>query len=143
MNFFEQEMKKIMGKSSVLKDQKYAGRKCYGTIDGDLRGCVEFVTLGISNQYAGIKTSIINRKEGLVDSMMLRFSDLFGKKRVSNQNFKEGIVPHIWENGMDKEWYVYHPTEMDYESMRENLDNYLGIFQEQAMVQEEGMQQRL
>lgn len=32
MNFFESELKKIMGDSAILKDQKYVGRMCYGTI---------------------------------------------------------------------------------------------------------------
>lgn len=49
MNFFESELKKIMGDSAILKDQKYVGRMCYGTIGGDLRARVEFVTLGVSD----------------------------------------------------------------------------------------------
>ena len=73
MNFFESELKKIMRNSAILKDQKYVGRMCYGTIGGDLRARVEFVTLGVSDHYAGIKASIINRKEGVVDSVLLRF----------------------------------------------------------------------
>lgn len=32
MNFFESELKKIMGSSDILKDQKFVGRMCYGTI---------------------------------------------------------------------------------------------------------------
>ena len=77
MNFFESELKKIMGDSAILKDQKYVGRMCYGTIGGDLRARVEFVTLGVSDHYAGIKASVINRKEGVVDSILLQFSDIF------------------------------------------------------------------
>ena len=78
MNFFESELKKIMRNSAILKDQKYVGRMCYGTIGGDLRARVEFVTLGVSDHYAGIKASIINRKEGVVDSVLLRFTDIWG-----------------------------------------------------------------
>ena len=48
MNFFESELKKIMGNSNILKDQKYVGRMCYGTISEDLRARVEFVTLILS-----------------------------------------------------------------------------------------------
>ena len=93
MNFFESELKKIMGDSAILKDQKYVGRMCYGTIGGDLRARVEFVTLGVSDHYAGIKASVINRKEGVVDSILLQFSDIWGKQKVSNPNFKEGVNP--------------------------------------------------
>ena len=36
MNFFESELKKIMGDSAILNDQKYVGRLCYGTSGGYL-----------------------------------------------------------------------------------------------------------
>lgn len=93
MNFFESELEKIMGQSSILKDQKYVGRICYGSIDGDLKARVEFVTLGVSSHYAGIKASVINRKEGVVDSILLRFEDIWGKQRTGNPNFREGVSP--------------------------------------------------
>ena len=51
MTFFEEELKKIMTESAILKDQRYVGQICYGTIGEDLRARIEFVTLGISNQY--------------------------------------------------------------------------------------------
>ncbi len=141
MNFFEQELKKIMDGSAVLKDQRYVGRICCGKIDNDIRGRVEFVTLGTSGNYGGIKISAINRKEGVIDSMLLRFSDIFGKKQVNNPNFKDGIVPHIWEDGGKREWYVYHPTAGDYRQLAGEIENYLGIFQEEAMDHTEGIQQ--
>lgn len=48
MNFFESELKKIVGNSDILKDQRYVGRMCYGSLGGDLRARVEFVTLGVN-----------------------------------------------------------------------------------------------
>ena len=138
MNFFESELKKIMGDSAILKDQKYVGRMCYGTIGGDLRARVEFVTLGVSDHYAGIKASVINRKEGVVDSILLQFSDIWGKQKVSNPNFKEGIVPHIWEN-KGKAWYVYKPNQKDYQLLADEISQYVGLFQEAEMTQEQQM----
>lgn len=89
-----------MGNSDILKEQKYVGRMCYGTLGGDLRARIEFVTLGVSDHYAGLKASIINRREGVVDSVLLRFTDIWGKPKVSNPNFKDGVNPHIWtDNG--------------------------------------------
>lgn len=93
MNFFESELKKIMGDSAILKDQKYVGRMCYGTIGGDLRARVEFVTLGVSDHYAGIKASVINRKEGVVDSILLHFQDIWGKQKVSNLILRRESIP--------------------------------------------------
>ena len=96
MNFFESELKKIMGNSDILKDQKFVGRMCYGTLGGDLRARIEFVTLGVSDHYAGLKAAIINRKEGVVDSVLLRFTDIWGKQKVSNPNFREGISTSLY-----------------------------------------------
>ena len=136
MNFFESELKKIMGDSAILKDQKYVGRMCYGTIGGDLRARVEFVTLGVSNHYAGIKASVIKRKEGEVDSILLRFSDIWGKPKVSNPNFKEGVNPHIWTDNGKSDWYVFYPGAAEYRKAADTLENYLSIFQDVSMTQE-------
>lgn len=128
MNFFESELKKIMGDSAILKDQKYVGRMCYGTIGGDLRARVEFVTLGVSNHYAGIKASVINRKEGVVDSILLRFSDIWGKPKVSNPNFKEGVNPHIWTDNGKSDWYVFYPGAAEYRKAADTLETICPYF---------------
>ena len=137
MNFFESELKKIMGDSAILKDQKYVGRMCYGTIGGDLRARVEFVTLGVSDHYAGIKASVINRKEGVVDSILLRFSDIWGKPKVSNPNFKEGVNPHIWTDSGKSDWYVFRPGAAEYQKVADTLENYMSVFQDMVMAQAE------
>ena len=137
MNFFESELKKIIGNSAILKDQKYVGRMCYGTIGGDLRARVEFVTLGVSDHYAGIKASVINRKEGVVDSILLRFSDIWGKPKVSNPNFKEGVNPHIWTDSGKSDWYVFRPGAAEYQKVADTLENYMSVFQDMVMAQAE------
>ena len=121
MTFFEEELKKIMAESAILKDQRYVGRICYGTIGEDLRARIEFVTLGISNQYAGLKASIFNRKEGVVDSVLLRFMDVWGKQKVGNPNFTD--------------WYVFHPSKADYQKLAAGVERYLSVFQDMEMTQ--------
>lgn len=144
MNFFEQELRKIMAGSGILKDQKYVGRLCYGTIGEGIRARVEIVTTGMSSNYDGIKASIINRKEGVVDSILIRLSDAWGKKPVRNPNFKDGIIPRIWNNDGKMEWYVYKPSGNDYRQLAGEIEQYLSVFQDMEMVQEQpgnGMQQ--
>lgn len=100
MTFFEEELKKIMAESAILKDQRYVGRICYGTIGEDLRARIEFVTLGISNQYAGLKASIFNRKEGVVDSVLLRFMDVWGQTKGGQSEFQGGCgTAHLGRRG--------------------------------------------
>ena len=134
MNFFEEELKKMMGGSAIFKDQKYVGRMCYGTISQDLRARVEFVTLGTCDHYAGIKATNINRKEGVVDSMTQRFKDIWGKPKVSNPNFRDGVSPHIWTYDGKSDWYVFYPKAADYKKLAQSIENYLSVFQDLDMV---------
>lgn len=136
MNFFEAELKKIMGNSDILKDQKYVGCVCYGTISEDLIARMEFVTLGVGDHYEGLRASIINRKEGMVDSVLIRFADIWGKQKVSNSNFKEGVNPYIWTNKGKSERYVFHPGASDYQNVADAVKNYLSIFQDIVVTQE-------
>ena len=92
----------------------YAGRSAYIQLDPDLRARLEFVSLNIAGQYNALKLTILNRTEGAVDVNILRFGDLLGKKKVSNPNFSDGILPHLWDDYGKVDWYVYQPTQADY-----------------------------
>lgn len=145
MNFFERELKKLMDESAILKDRKYVGRLCYGTVGKDIRARIEFVTTGIRDRYDGIKVSIINRKEGIVDSMLFRFLDIWGKKKVSNPNFKDGILPHIWIDDGKSDWYVFHPGKEDYRQLFTGIEQYLSVFgdMEMGQGQQDGAMQQM
>lgn len=73
MTFFESELEKILGKSSLLKNKKYLGKCCYGILDGDIRAKVEFKDRQVTDNYSGILVTILNRKEGPVDTVYLSF----------------------------------------------------------------------
>lgn len=128
MNFFEQELRKLFGHDTALSDKRFVGRACFGRLTDSLRVRMEFVTQGVADHYTAIKATIINRNDGPVDSLTLQFSDLLGKKTVSNPNFKNGVFPHIWNGGDRTEWYVYKPTKADYEQISDALNDYLDMF---------------
>ena len=65
MTFFESELEKILGKSSLLKNKKYLGKCCYGILDGDIRAKVEFKDRQVTDNYSGILVTILNRKKVL------------------------------------------------------------------------------
>ena len=56
------------------------------------------VTGSVANQYNALQLTILNRSEGQVDTLRLRFSDLLGTKATSNPNFRNGVDPHIWDD---------------------------------------------
>ena len=79
----------------------------------------------------------INRKEGVVDSILLQFSDIWGKQKVSNPNFKEGVNPHIWTDSGKSDWYVFRPGAAEYQKVADTLENYMSVFQDMVMAQAE------
>lgn len=139
MRFFEKELKKLVDQGLPLEDVAFAGRSCYGRVAPNIRARMEFVSQRISGQYSAIKVTILNRREGPIDSILLRFSDVLGVKKVSNPNFREELVPYIWENGNEIDWYVYHPTASDYKRLAEEIGSYMAVFQEKNQAQTESM----
>lgn len=78
--------------------------------------------------------TMLNRTEGAIDNNVLKFKGIWGCKAVNNPNFKEGIVPYIWDNG-DNTWYVYKPNQKDYQILAAEIDQYIELFQEAEIIQ--------
>lgn len=135
MNYFEQELKNIIAQSAVADSATYVGRVCFVSPAPDLRAKLEFVTLGYANHYEALRLTVLNRRDGPVDSVTIRFADLFGKKEVSNPNFSGGIVPYIWSDQGKHEWYVYKPNLSDYKQLAGVVDEYLQVYQAQDMAE--------
>ena len=94
------------------------------------RAKIQFVTGMIASQYNALQLTILNRSEGQVDTLRLRFLDLLGTKMTSNPNFRNGVEPHIWDDYGKVDWYVYHPTRQDYEVLSGAVSDYLEVFQD-------------
>lgn len=142
MNYFEQELRRLFENDAAISDKRFVGRAFFGKLTDNLRVRVEFVTLGTADKYEAIKANIINRNDGPVDALTLRFSDLPGKKMVSNPNFRDGIAPYIWKYGDKIEWYVYKPTKADYDQISESLNDYFNVFREPTQEMEQSGQSK-
>ena len=105
MTFYEQELRKIIGEQ--YPDATYVGRACYVRLSDMNRAKIQFATGIVANQYNALQMTILNRSEGQVDTLRLRFSDLLGTKATSNPNFRNGVDPHIWDDYGKVDWYVY------------------------------------
>lgn len=132
MSKFEQELYKMFGRDAVFSGARIIGNTCYGRLTDQIRVKIQFQTGRIAERYDRLKITLLNRNEGVIDSMVLKFQDVWGMKKVSNPNFREGISAHIWRDGNAVDWYVYHPTEADYQKLAGAVKTYLEIFQEPA-----------
>ena len=123
MNFYEQELKKIVG--DRYPDATYVGRACYVRLSDTNRAKIQFVTGIVANQYNALQLTILNRNEGQVDVLRLRFTD------------------HIWDSSDGVHWYVYQPTRQDYDTLGDAVSDYLEVFQEPVQTDEQSWQQTM
>lgn len=141
INAFEQELRRIV--SPRYPDATYVGRACYVRLSEMNRAKVEFISTHITSQYDALRLTILNRDEGAVDNLVLRFSDLLEKKPTSNPNFRDGVIPHLWDNYGKVAWYVYQPSSRDYQELSDTVGSYLEVFQGQVQMDRPGLEQTM
>lgn len=127
MNFFAQELKKIVGQTHP--GATYAGRACYITLGDTNRAKLEFVTQGKADHYEALRITVLNRQDGLVDQNTMLFRELIDVQGMRDNCFRRDI-PYAWTYNGTTEWYAYQPTADDYQTMGAAVDEYLGVFQE-------------
>ena len=131
MNFFEGELRKLFGDGQTISDPNFTGKICLGTLGKDLRVRAEFVTTGVMDHYDAMKLTVLNRSSSPVDTLLLRFRDIWGRKPVpGNPNFTNGVIPHIWTCNGQTEWYAWVPTQADREQLVRQVRQYLEPFRE-------------
>ncbi|MDE6456253.1 MAG: hypothetical protein K2L38_10195, partial [Dysosmobacter sp.] len=85
------------------------------------------------DHYDALKITVMNRTEGEVDSLLVRFRDAWGRKAIpGNPYLKDGVFPHIWVNGGKAEWYAYQPTQTDRDLLRRQVSDYLDPFRDRT-----------
>jgi hypothetical protein len=134
MNFFEQELRKLVEQGTELEDVRFAGRVAVGRLGATTTAKLEFITEGMHGYYSAVQASIFNRSEGEIDSTSFSFKDIWGSKKVSNPNFRNGIDPHIWVSDRKTDWYAYTPTPRDFKVLADTINAYLGVFKEPELA---------
>lgn len=124
MNFFEQELRTLTGKDTAFKSSKpvYVGRACLIPLSEGRRARIEFVTLGYADHYAALQITILNRNEGKVDQLRLRFEDYCKKGGRYGDT-----VPHIWVCDGKARWYVA-PTSSEIKTITSTAHDYIQLF---------------
>lgn len=62
---------------------------------------------------------MVDKNNGVIDKNTIKFADVWGKKQVSNPNFRDGI-------------YSYKPTPRDIELFSKQINDYAELFMEQG-----------
>lgn len=127
MNFFEQELRKIVG--TTHPDATYSGRVCYLKLGNINRAKLEFVTHGTADRYEALQVTVMNRTDGPVDRHTMLFRELIDVKEARDSCFLRDI-PYAWTYYGQTEWYAYQPTAADYKTLSAAVEEYLDVFQQ-------------
>jgi hypothetical protein len=134
MNFFEQELNKIVFEGIGISKPTFAGRACYGDLGADNRVKLRFIELSTHHHYEALEATVLSRTGGAVDSIRIRFSDIWGKKKVGNPYYSNGIIPYIWTCDGKTDWHIYHPNKADYKQLAKEVRAYLDVFIDRSAI---------
>ncbi len=95
-NFFEQELRKLFADGTIIRDPVFVGRACLGSLDRNRQVRAEFVTLGHADHYAALRLTLLDNNQGVVDKLILRFKDIWGKKKIPNNPYLRMVLLHIF-----------------------------------------------
>ena len=118
MNFFETELKKMTAKVAAMKNPKLVGSACIARLTDTTTVKVEFARCIEADRRYGILITVLNRTEGKIDSLTVKFEDLWGKH--------DGL--YVWTAYNDPKWYGYRPTAADYTETAKAISEYLENF---------------
>lgn len=116
----EHELRVMFGESELFYDAMFSGRMMIGKIDKDIRVKLEFASTRISNQYNAIRTTVIKRTDGQVDSNLFLLRDIIGPKN--------GYDPYIWDEEHSKGWYGFRPTAAEYDKISDTIHDYMSMY---------------
>ena len=136
MNFFTNELQKIVKDGGTIHQPKFVGRECVGRLTNDITVKLSFYALSVSGNYDALKVRLINRHEGEIDSQLIRFGELWGK--VSMHDVKK-ISPHAWDDGENPRWYGFTPTKEQYQVLSSEVKHYLENFTDLEQEEAESM----
>ena len=107
----------MTAKCSLLRNPKIVGNTCIARLTDTTTVKIEFAKGIEADRRYGILVTVLNRKEGKIDSLTIRFSDILNTKEV-----------YIWTAYSEPEWYGDSPAANDYAETAKAIGDYLENF---------------
>ena len=129
MNFYEQQLKNMFPELDTKSgDTVFAGKAMLSVISDDLRAKVEFVTGRIAGQYEGLRLSIINKNEGVIDSQSFMFHEIIGMKGSARDR-----KPLVWDDNGNANLFGYVPTTSELTKIGSKVEDYIWMYADQDL----------
>ena len=132
MNFFEQELRRLLGDETIIKRLSFAGPACWGWLNDDLRVKAQFICADMGRyQYDALEITVMDIMDKPVGVALLKFQDVWGLQFIPEiPNLPDGFAPHIWTCRGKAEWHGWRPAPADRELLRQQIRRHLKPFRD-------------
>lgn len=96
MNFYEKEYREMFAKSALLEDAFICGKTMLKKLDDSVVVKLEISREMCASIFTGIRVTIINNAHGVIDTLLIRFSDVLGL--YHNPNDRSKSFYHIMDS---------------------------------------------
>lgn len=123
--FLEKDMKVWLKNCDCIEDVLINGECAIGKLNSEVNVKISYYGgIEADRRYAFL-VEIINKKTGIIDRMVFKFSDVIGKTKLPSGS---EITYHIWKNRGDFEWYSQEPTSVQKKKIMERVYAYIALF---------------
>lgn len=117
MNLFEEQLKKIFNNTNI----DCFGNSCYIDLNGDLYAKVEFVSYIYKPAYDSLKITIISKRNGIIDNIILVIADIIDFNYfIIKENLGQGEFEFRLRTGQLKS--------NDYTLIRNKIQKFINFF---------------
>ena len=124
MNNLEQLLRDTIG--PALDDYISIGARLYERLDNNRRVCIRFDAMHTYEQYDALHLSVIDKQDGVIDTVEIPFAEIF--KEMRDLTHKNKIDKHIWRSNGEYKWYG-QPTAGDIKSLRDAVHDYISVWE--------------
>jgi len=128
MNFFEKQLRSLIGNQPAFENAKYIGRACVTPLNSGVKLKAEFIIGIIADRYEALKLTAINPADGIIDSLTLRFRDYFCETGGAIR------CPYIVETLRDNRWYS-EPNIAEKAALGDAAQDYVELFEQQEAME--------
>ena len=130
MNFFEQQLRFIVGNQPSFENAKYIGRACIASLDGGVKLKAEFIKGIMAERFIALQLTAINPSEGAIDSITLKFEDYFKKR-----NGVYSKTPYIQSYKGDDTCWIDEPSIAEKAELGDAVQEYAELFEQQQSME--------
>ena len=85
----------MFGTGASFSEPRFVGNCCYGRLTDQIRVKINFQTGMVADHYDRLKVTLLNRNEGTIDSMVVKFGDVWGLKKTLIPTSATGKSPYL------------------------------------------------